>query len=118
MKKITLLSENGGERIDSFIASSLDEVSRSYAAALAEEGRVFVGGRAVKKNYKTRAGDVIIVELPEPEQLDVVAEDIPLNIVYEDNDLIVINKPQGMVVHPAAGNYTGTACQCTYVALR
>lgn len=108
MKKITLLSENGGERIDSFIASSLDEVSRSYAAALAEEGRVFVGGRAVKKNYKTRAGDVIIVELPEPEQLDVVAEDIPLNIVYEDNDLIVINKPQGMVVHPAAGNYTGT----------
>ena len=108
MKKITLLSENGGERIDSFIASSLDEVSRSYAAALAEEGRIFVGGRAVKKNYKTRAGDVIIVELPEPEQLDVVAEDIPLNIVYEDNDLIVINKPQGMVVHPAAGNYTGT----------
>ena len=101
--------ENAGERIDAFLASKLQDVTRSWLQKLIEAGNVSVEGREkLAKNYKLRAGDRLTVELPEPETLDVLPEDIPLDIVYEDEYLLVVNKPSGMVVHPAVGNHTGT----------
>lgn len=100
--------EVAGERIDKFLAGQLQEVSRSRIQTLIDEEKVLVNRRKVKANYKLREGDLIKVSLPEPEKLEVKAEPIALDILYEDEDLIVINKPQGMVVHPAAGNYEGT----------
>lgn len=98
-----------GKRIDAFLAERLEDVTRSWLQKLIETGSVTIEGRdSIAKNYRLRSGDSITVELPEPEVLDVTAEDIPLDIVYEDDHLLVINKPQGMVVHPAVGNYTGT----------
>lgn len=108
MEQKILISDTDAERLDSFVARSIDEVSRSYAAELAAGGAITVGGKAVKKNYKLKSGEEVIVELPEPENLDILPENIPLDIIYEDSELIVVNKPQGMVVHPAAGNYSGT----------
>ncbi len=92
-----------GKRLDVFIAEKLD-ITRNAAAALIEGGGVL----ALKKNYKMRLGDEVEVTIPEPREIDVVAQDIPLDIVYEDSDLLVINKARGMVVHPAAGNWDGT----------
>ena len=101
--------ENAGERIDAFLASKLHDVTRSWLQKLIEAGNVSVEGREkLAKNYKLRAGDRLTVELPEPETLDVLPENIPLDIVYEDEYLLVVNKPSGMVVHPAVGNHTGT----------
>lgn len=101
--------ENAGERIDAFLASKLHDVTRSWLQKLIEAGNVSVEGREkLAKNYKLRAGDRLTVELPEPETLDVQPENIPLDIVYEDKYLLVVNKPSGMVVHPAVGNHTGT----------
>ena len=108
MKKIIFTTAEGGERLDKLISEYSDEISRSFAAKLAEDGAVTVNGKRVRKNYKAVSGDVVEIELPEPEPISAEPEDIPLDIVYEDDDLIVVNKPQGMVVHPAAGNYTGT----------
>ena len=75
---------------------------------LLEEGRAVRGTKVLKSNYKLKAGDEIVVTLPEPQPLDVQPENIPLDIIYEDEDVVVVNKPRGMVVHPAAGNYSGT----------
>ena len=101
--------ENAGERIDAFLASKLHDVTRSWLQKLIEAGNVSVEGREkLAKNYKLRAGDRLTVELPEPETLDGLPENIPLDIVYEDKYLLVVNKPSGMVVHPAVGNHTGT----------
>lgn len=100
--------ENEGERLDKLLSEQLEDVSRTQAARLIEQGNVTVNAKPAAKNYKCRAGDVIGVIVPEPVPLEVTAEDIPLDIVYEDNDLLVVNKPKGMVVHPAAGNYSGT----------
>ena len=108
MKKIIFTAAEGGERLDKLISEYSDEISRSFAAKLAEDGAVTVNGKRVRKNYKAVSGDVVEIELPEPEPISAEPEDIPLDVVYEDDDLIVVNKPQGMVVHPAAGNYTGT----------
>ncbi len=106
---ITAGVQDEGKRIDAFLAEQLDGVTRSWLQKLIEAGSVEVEGREkLAKNYKLRAGDVMTVELPEPETLDIVAEDIPLDIVYEDEYLLVVNKPAGMVVHPAVGNFTGT----------
>lgn len=106
---ITAGEQDEGKRIDAFLAEQLDGVTRSWLQKLIEAGSVEVEGREkLAKNYKLRAGDVMTVELPEPETLDIVAEDIPLDIVYEDEHLLVVNKPAGMVVHPAVGNFTGT----------
>jgi len=96
-----------GMRLDAYIAA-VTELSRSNATRLIESGDVTVGGRTVDKKYKLKSGDVVQITLPEPEEYEVEAEDIPLDVVYEDSDIIVINKPSGMVVHPAPGNYTGT----------
>lgn len=99
---------NGGERLDKFIVQNIDAITRSYAVKLIESGNVRVNGRVQGKNYKLKESDEVSVEIPEAVELDVKAENIPLDIVYEDGDLLVVNKPKGMVVHPAAGNYNAT----------
>ena len=104
----TVLPEFVGERIDKFISANVGELSRSASAALIDSGGVLVNGKNVAKNYKTRNGDQITVNVPEPKELETEPENIPLDIVYEDSDLLVVNKPKGMVVHPAPGNYSGT----------
>ncbi len=96
-----------GMRLDAYVAASC-EISRSAAVRLIESGDATVGGKPSVKKYLIKAGDLVEVTLPEPEVYEAVAEDIPLDVVYEDGDIIVINKPEGMVVHPAPGNYTGT----------
>ena len=104
----TVTDEQTGERIDKFICANSEINSRSAVQKLLEGEQVTVDGRTVNKNYKVRAGDRISVVIPEPKELEVVAENIPLDIRYEDDDLLVVNKAKGMVVHPAAGNYNGT----------
>ena len=104
-----IIDENSaGGRVDSFIASYFDELSRSAAGKLIEDGSVEVNGKSVSKNYKLRKGDVLTVSIPEPKEYEILPENIPLDIAYEDDDLLVVNKPKGMVVHPAAGHYSGT----------
>lgn len=100
--------EMSERRIDKLLAIQLDECSRSYIQKLLSNQAVLVNAKAVKANYKVKNGDRIQVLFPEPEVLDIQPEDIPLDIVYEDSDILIINKPKGMVVHPAAGHYTGT----------
>ena len=102
-----LTVKEGGERLDSFLAGNT-ELSRSAAARLCEEGSVTVNGAAQGKKYAVRAGDTIEIQIPEAVPTEAKPENIPLDIVYEDKDIIVINKPSGMVVHPAPGNYEGT----------
>ena len=97
-----------GKRIDVYIAEYKEELSRSRVQKLIENGLVTVNGKAVKSNYKLRKGDILEVEIPDPEPLEIEAEDIPLDIIYEDKDVVIVNKPQGMVVHPAPGHYSET----------
>ena len=104
---IYLECETGGVRLDAFVAENTD-LSRNAVATLCEKEAVTVNGNPAKKNVKLKSGDNVAVALPEPEETDIVAEDIPLDIVYEDGDLLVVNKPKGMVVHPAVGNPDGT----------
>lgn len=105
---LKVTSEDSEIRVDSFISSKIENISRSYAQKLITDGLILVNNKPIKSNYKVKNGDSIEVTVPEPEKLEVSAEDISLDILYEDDDIIVINKPQGMVVHPAAGNYSGT----------
>lgn len=106
--KVLQAEEFVGERIDKFLSCRLEEVSRSYIQKLIKEGHVSVNGKPVKANYKLGAGDEISVEIPEAKEPDILPEDIPLDILYEDQDILVVNKPKGMVVHPATGHYSGT----------
>ena len=103
-----LLADTAGERLDSFLARSVPGLTRSGAQKLLEEGCVTVGGKPAKKNHRLNPGDEVSVTVPEPQEVDIVAKDIPLEIVYEDGDVIVINKPKGLVVHPAAGHQDDT----------
>ena len=96
-----------GKRLDVFISEN-SELSRSAAAKLIESGAVTVCEKQSTKKYELKLGDRVEITLPEPETSEILPEDIPLDVVYEDSDLLVINKPSGMVVHPAPGNYTGT----------
>ena len=105
---VCLPVEEGGQRTDNFLAASLPDVSRSAAQRLLEEGRVLRGGKPLKKNDKLALGDALTIDLPEPVAAEALPEDIPLDIRYEDEDVIVINKPVGMVVHPAPGHPGGT----------
>ena len=100
--------ESKNQWLDAFLASSLDGLTRSQATRLIESGEVAVNGRAVSKSYKLAGGEDIAVTLPEPEPVEAVPQDIPLDVVYEDADVIVVNKPSGMVVHPAPGHPDGT----------
>ena len=105
---MTVTCTESGVRMDVALTQLLEDVTRSAAQRLLEEGRVTCDGRTVKKNEKTVAGQVLTVDLPEPEAVDIVPQDIPLDIRYEDDDVIVLNKPKGLVVHPAAGHADGT----------
>ena len=100
--------EQSGQRLDKLLSETIDELSRTMAAELSENGGAKVNGKTVGKKYKVREGDRVEVSVPEPVELSVEAENIPLDIVFEDSDLLVVNKPKGMVVHPAPGNYSGT----------
>lgn len=104
----TVGTEEAGKRLDVFATSIAEELTRARVQKLIEDGEITVNGNISKANYKIKNGDFIVIKMPEPEQLEVKPEDIKLDVVYEDTDLLVVNKPQGMVVHPAAGNYTGT----------
>lgn len=106
-ERLIISEKEAGMRADVALAQLLD-ITRSNMQKLLEEGRAVKGIKVVKSNYKLKAGDEIIVSLPEPQPLDVQPENIPLDIIYEDEDVVVVNKARGMVVHPAAGNYSGT----------
>lgn len=98
-----------GTRIDLVLSLLLPDTSRSFIQKLIEDGHLLLNGKiCFSKKEKVRLGDKLEIEIPEPEKLEIKAEDIPLEIVYEDEDVLVVNKPKGMVVHPAVGNYTGT----------
>lgn len=96
------------ERADQLIARSIEGLTRSAAQKLLDEGRVTANGKTLKKNARPDVGTVLTVDIPEPENVDIVAQDIPLDVVYEDEDVIVVNKPVGLVVHPAPGHPDGT----------
>lgn len=97
-----------GERVDKYLSQVFSDKSRSYIQGLIENGSIVVNDKNIKSNYKLRTFDEVKVIMPEPIALKVEGEDIPLDVIYEDSDVILVNKPQGMVVHPAPGNYTGT----------
>lgn len=100
--------EQSGERIDKFLSETLPELSRSYIQKLIKDNQVTANEKVVKANYKLNAGDVLYLEEPELKEPDILPENIPLKILYEDEDFLVVNKPKGMVVHPSAGHYSGT----------
>ena len=106
-ESLIISEEQAGQRADVGLAALLD-ITRSNMQKLLDDGRAVKGSKVLKANYKLREGDEIVVTLPEPQPLDAQPENIPLDIIYEDEDVIVINKARGMVVHPAAGNYSGT----------
>lgn len=110
MEKIEYLIKDteAGIRIDACLSEKNQELSRSYVQKLLKESKVLVNEKAVKASYKVQEGDRIQLLLPEPESLDILPENIPLDILYEDEDVLVVNKPKGMVVHPSAGHTTGT----------
>lgn len=109
MNEFVIPIENKGERLDKFISSNEEfDLTRTAVQNLITEGMITVNGKKIAKNYVLSGGETVSVEIPEPVVLDVLPENIPIDIVYEDDYLLVVNKPKGMVVHPAAGNYTGT----------
>lgn len=106
--EIIVEEEEAGQRLDAFLAGKIEDVSRSYIQKLIEDNLVLVNGQSAKAKTRTSPGMVITVNIPEPEHLRIEPENIPLDIVYEDSDILIINKPKDMVVHPAPGNYDNT----------
>ena len=106
--KIIVNEELKGKRIDSFISEYNTELSRSTVQRLIDENQITVNGKKTKPSYKTNVNDEILINIPEPKEVDLKPQDIPIEILFEDNDIIVVNKPKGMVVHPANGNPDGT----------
>lgn len=105
---LSVSESDAGRRLDGFLASSIEELSRSRIQNLCDGGKVLVDGKKAKKNLRLSGGELITVDIPEPEPVELVPQDIPLDIIYEDDCLLVINKPKGMVVHPAPGHLDGT----------
>ena len=105
---LTAASDQAGRRIDAWLADQVNGMTRSAAQHLLASQSVLCEGKALKKNYRLAGGEMVTVHLPELRKAGLIPEDIPLDIVYEDDDIVVINKPRGMVVHPAAGNWSGT----------
>ena len=103
-----ITAENQGERLDKLISLEEASLSRSAVQKLIDDGKVTVNGKAVTKSLKLKVGDVVFLEIPDPVELKAEPQDIPVEIIYEDDDLLVVNKPRGMVVHPAPGNPDGT----------
>lgn len=108
LQRLTVSPEEAGVRIDKYLAEQLPDITRSYLQKLLKDGSVQMNGKPVKASTKAAVGAVIELTIPEPEEPEILPEDIPLDILYEDSDVILINKPKDMVVHPAAGHYTGT----------
>jgi 23S rRNA pseudouridine1911/1915/1917 synthase len=106
--EFTVSAEDSGQRLDRFLVSQLPQLSRTHIQTLMDEGRIQVNGIARKHSHRTEAGEIVAVEIPPPPIPGVTPEDIPLDVLYEDKDIIVINKPAGMIVHPGAGDDTGT----------
>ena len=107
-KEIFVTEEASGDRVDKFLSEQCEEYSRSFLQKLMKSGGVFADGRPVKASYRVSEGNRLTFEVPEAVEPEILAENIPLDILYEDRDVILVNKPKGMVVHPAAGHYTGT----------
>ena len=108
MESVVITSQEAGERLDQFLQTQIGDHSRSFIQKLIKEGNCLVNGKQVKSGYMLRAGDLAEWEVPAPKTLEIQPEDIPLDILYEDDDLLVVNKPKGMVVHPAPGHTEGT----------
>ncbi len=108
MSRLYVTEESEGDRIDRFLAEKCEDLSRSFLQKLLKSGQVFVNGKTVKASYRVMEGDEAVFEVPDAIEPEILPENIPLDILYEDQDVIVVNKPKGMVVHPAAGHYTGT----------
>ena len=108
MEPVVFTAEEKGQRLDVFVVERFPELSRSHVQKLIEQGNVLVDGMVRKANYKLRGGEAVQVTVPQAEPISVEPEDIPLDILYEDKDIIVVNKARGMVVHPASGVYSGT----------
>ena len=109
MRQEIFVEEDGtDDRIDKFLAEQCEELSRSFLQKLLKSGEVSVNGQAVKASFRLSEGDLIVFEVPEAAEPEILPEPIPLDILYEDEDVILVNKPKGMVVHPAAGHYSGT----------
>ncbi|WP_108669765.1 RluA family pseudouridine synthase [Peribacillus acanthi] len=106
--QFTIEGQQAGDRLDKTLSSLNDEWSRTQIQIWIKDGHVKVNGAPIKSNYKASTGDKVVIEIPEPEALDVVPEEMNLDIYYEDSDVLVVNKPKGMVVHPAPGHTTGT----------
>lgn len=102
------VDEEDDERLDTYLAIELNEVSRTYVQRLIKDGLVLVNDAIKKPRYQVKEGDYIKVHIPKPKKIEIIAEDIPIDIVYEDDDIVIVNKARGMVVHPAPGNYTAT----------
>lgn len=99
---------DAGLRLDTYLADTYEQYSRSFLQKLIKEGKVLINQKTGKSNYRLNGGEEIVLEVPDPETLDITPEPIPLDILYEDEDLIFVNKPKGMVVHPAPGHFSGT----------
>lgn len=108
MKEYIVSQEEKGKRLDTYIPSVDTDITRTSAHRLIEDGNILVNGKNAKVSYKIQENDKISVEIPEPKQIELKAQNIPIEIIYEDSDIIVVNKPKGMVVHPANGNPDGT----------
>ena len=108
MNRIVVDESNSNQRLDKFLSTYFNELSRSHIAKLIDDENCLVNKKVIKSSYKLKTGDVIEINIPEAKELEIEKEDIPLDIVYEDSDILIINKPQGMVVHPANGHYEHT----------
>ena len=106
--KFEVTERDNGERIDKFITNNIDSLTRSYIQKMIEKKKCFVNGKAVKASCRVKDGDEVAFSLPESVEPDIAAENIPLDILYEDSDVLIVNKPEHMVVHPAPGHYSGT----------
>lgn len=107
IREFLVIEEEEGDRLDVYLSQQLGDMSRSYIQKIVKENKVKVNGKIEKAKYIVKEDDKIIIEIPEPKILEVTPQDIPIDIVYEDDDLMIINKQQDMVVHPAPGNYEG-----------
>lgn len=108
IKEFLVIDEEEGDRLDVYLSAQLGDMSRSYIQKIIKENKVKVNDKVEKAKYLVKEGDKVIIEIPAPKLLEVTPQDIPIDIVYEDSDILIINKPQDMVVHPAPGNYDGT----------
>ena len=105
---IQYIVKENGKRLDAYVSSQNEDITRTSAQRMIEQGNILVNGKKQKVSYKVSEGDVITIEEIKPQEIELKAQDIPIDIIYEDNDIIVVNKPKGMVVHPANGNPDGT----------